>query len=242
MHPIAAKATAVLAAVRCVPPRWRLCCCRRLLTASSAADLPATFDPSRDAAADIAHAISLARAEGKRVIVDVGGEWCAWCHIMDRFIAANADVRALIDRRIRLGQAQLFAPESQRGRAVAAGRAVDGYPHLFVLDAGGKMLHSQNTGELEAGKSYDKRRFLAFLERWAQAPMSERPHLIFAWRRSPAVRSSVRGAPSVERAPMRRARARSATDRRLGFLNAATIDASGVALPSATAMLRDQRS
>ena len=37
-----------------------------------AADLPATFDPARDAAADVAHALSLAKAHCKRVIVDVG--------------------------------------------------------------------------------------------------------------------------------------------------------------------------
>src|SRR3954470_22811097 len=64
-----------------------------------AADLPATFDPARDGAADVAHALSLAKAQGKRVIVDVGGEWCSWCHVLDRFIAANRDVRDAIDAR-----------------------------------------------------------------------------------------------------------------------------------------------
>src|SRR5204863_10005851 len=61
------------------------------------ADLPASFDPARDGAADVAYALSLAKAKGKRVIVDVGGEWCTWCHVMDRFIAANDDVRGAID-------------------------------------------------------------------------------------------------------------------------------------------------
>jgi hypothetical protein len=27
-------------------------------------------------------------------------------------------------------------------------------------------LHSQDTGELEAGKSYDKAKFLAFAQKW----------------------------------------------------------------------------
>jgi len=64
---------------------------------ANAADLPAKFDPLRDGAADVAYATSLAKQQGKRVIVDVGGEWCVWCHIMDRFIAANPEIRALID-------------------------------------------------------------------------------------------------------------------------------------------------
>ena len=37
--------------------------------------LPETFDPKRDPAADLAAALAKAKAEGKRVIVDVGGEW-----------------------------------------------------------------------------------------------------------------------------------------------------------------------
>jgi hypothetical protein len=41
-----------------------------------AQDLPERFDPKRDAAADLAYALELARAQGKRVLVDVGGEWC----------------------------------------------------------------------------------------------------------------------------------------------------------------------
>src|SRR5690242_20082954 len=68
-----------------------------LCVTARAADLPARFDPSRDAAADVARAVSIAHAQGKRVIVDVGGEWCSWCHVLDRFIAGNADVQALID-------------------------------------------------------------------------------------------------------------------------------------------------
>ena len=63
-----------------------------LCAIARAQDLPAMFDPGRDAAKDVATAVELAKAQGKRVIVDVGGEWCSWCHIMDRYIAANADV------------------------------------------------------------------------------------------------------------------------------------------------------
>ena len=59
----------------------------------------AAFDPSRDAAKDVADAAVLAKTQGKRVMVDVGGEWCSWCHTMDDFIASNADLKSLIDSR-----------------------------------------------------------------------------------------------------------------------------------------------
>jgi len=137
-----------------------------LCAAASAADLPARFDPTRDAAADVAQAVSVASAQGKRVIVDVGGEWCSWCHILDRFIASHAEVRALIDARY--VWVKVNVSKENRNRALLARwPRIEGYPHLFVLDARGRLVHSQDTGVLESGKSYDEAKFIAMLRKWS---------------------------------------------------------------------------
>ena len=133
---------------------------------ANGADLPAKFDPSRDAVADVAYATSLAREQGKRVIVDVGGEWCVWCHVMDRFIAANPEVRALIDAHYVWLKVN-FSKENENAALLGRWPKVEGYPHLFILDVRGNVLHSQDTGKLEAGKSYDKRKFIDMLRKWA---------------------------------------------------------------------------
>jgi thiol:disulfide interchange protein len=133
-----------------------------------AADLPSKFDPSRDAAADVASALSLAKAQRKRVIVDVGGEWCAWCHIMDRFIAANADVRSVLDANYVWVKVN-FSRQNPNEALLSRWPKVAGYPHLFVLDANGTLVRSQNTGELERGKTYDKDLFVAFLRQYSGA-------------------------------------------------------------------------
>ena len=45
---------------------------------------------------------------------------------------------------------------------------IKGYPHLFVLDKDGKLLHSQDTVLLEDGKSsYVLEKFKEFLLKWA---------------------------------------------------------------------------
>jgi len=134
--------------------------------AVSAAELPSKFDPGRDAAKDVANATALAKAEGKRVLVDVGGEWCVWCHILDRFIDANADVRALRDANYVWVKVN-WSKENKNSALLSQWPAVKGYPHLFVLDASGKVVHSQDTGELESGRDYDKARFTEFLRKWA---------------------------------------------------------------------------
>ena len=132
----------------------------------AAQNLPAKFDPSRDAAKDIVAAAASAKAQGKRVLVDVGGEWCPWCHIMDRFIDANADVTSLVDAHYVWVKVN-YSKENKNEALLSRWPKVAGYPHLFVLDADGKLLRSQDTSALEAGKSYDKAKFVAFLQKWA---------------------------------------------------------------------------
>ena len=134
-------------------------------TASIAQALPAKFDPARDAAADVAAATAQAKAQGKRVLVDVGGEWCSWCHILDRFIVANADVRTLRDNGYVWVKVN-WSPQNKNETLLSRWPKIKGYPHLFVLDGDGALVHSQDTGALEEGKDYDKAKVLAFLRQY----------------------------------------------------------------------------
>lgn len=137
-----------------------------LVPSTSAQDLPAKFDPARDAAKDVAAATAAAKAQGKRVIVDVGGEWCSWCHLLDRFLDDNADVRTLRDKGYVWVKVN-WSKENKNEALLSRWPKVEGYPHLFVLDGDGKLLHSQETGSLESGKGYDKAKFVDFLRRWS---------------------------------------------------------------------------
>ena len=130
--------------------------------AAMAQGLPAKFDPARDAAADVATATAAAKAQRKRVLVDVGGEWCPWCHILDRFVAANADVKKLVDDNSVWVKVN-WSPQNKNEALLSRWPKVKGYPHLFVLDGEGALVHSQDTGAWEAGKDYDKDKVLAFL-------------------------------------------------------------------------------
>jgi thiol:disulfide interchange protein len=134
--------------------------------AAGAQDLPLRFDPGRDAAKDVAAAVALAAGSGRHVLVDVGGEWCSWCHVMDRFFEGNAELTKLRDRNYVWVKVN-WSKENPNAALLSRWPKVRGYPHLFVLDARGELLHSQDTGELEAGKSYDVAKFTAFLTRYA---------------------------------------------------------------------------
>jgi thiol:disulfide interchange protein len=124
------------------------------------------YDPKRDAAADIQAAIKEAQRTHRRVLLEVGGEWCSWCHTLDRFFEAHPDLLLLRDKKYVTVKIN-FSEENPNQELIARYGTIPGYPHLFVLESNGKFLHSQDTSPLENGKSYDLQRLTAFLYKWA---------------------------------------------------------------------------
>ncbi|MBA4123568.1 MAG: thioredoxin family protein [Acidobacteria bacterium] len=124
------------------------------------------FDPTKDAARDLQAAIAKAQTEGKRIILDVGGEWCGWCRLMDNYFIKNPALAKLRDENFVWLKIN-FSEENENKEFLAAYPAIKGYPHLFVLEKDGKLLHSQNTEELEEPKSYNLQKFTDFLKLWS---------------------------------------------------------------------------
>src|SRR6185369_8748926 len=124
------------------------------------------YDPNRNAETDIKDAVLEARRTGKRVLVDVGGEWCSWCHILDKFFDQNPKLLEYREQHYVMVKIN-FSPENKNDKLLSHYPTIPGFPHLFVLDAKGKLLRSQGTGELEAGKSYNAQKVYGFLRKWA---------------------------------------------------------------------------
>jgi thioredoxin-related protein len=135
---------------------------------AAVAALNASFDPQRDPARDLETAKVEAQRGSKRILLDVGGEWCSWCHILDKLVEEDAEIRSFRDANF-VWMKVNYSEENQNKAFLSAYPEIKGYPHLFVLDADGKLLHSQFTGDLEKGKGYDRKKFFAFLKDWAPA-------------------------------------------------------------------------
>ena len=142
---------------------------------AAVAALNAQFDPARDPVADLATAKVEAQRGGKRIVLDVGGEWCSWCHLLDAFVEGNAEIRSFRDANY-VWMKVNYSEDNENAAFLSQFPQIKGYPHLFVLDAQGKLLHSQFTGELEADKGqpkgYNREKFVSFMKDWAppQAP------------------------------------------------------------------------
>jgi len=123
------------------------------------------FDPQRDPYKDLQSTITEASKLNKRIILDVGGDWCIWCKRIDAYIEENEEIKNLLDKNYIVMKVN-YSKENNNEKFLSQYPKVAGYPHFFVLDKDGKFLHSQNTGDLEKDKSYSKEKFLAFLNKW----------------------------------------------------------------------------
>ena len=125
------------------------------------------FNPKADAAKDIQDAIKLATKQNKRILLDVGGEWCGWCHKLDEFFLTNKEAAKILKDRYIVVKIN-FSPENKNETVLSKYPKINGYPHLFVLDKTGKLLHSQDTGLLETGDHHDADKVIPFLKKWSQ--------------------------------------------------------------------------
>jgi len=123
------------------------------------------FDPKRDAAKDIANAVAQAKKQNKRVLLDVGGEWCGWCHKLDKMFRTDNDVARILRDKYVVVKVN-FSPENKNEAVLSKLPPAEGYPHLYVLDKNGRLLHSQGTGALETGDHHDHDKVMRFLRTW----------------------------------------------------------------------------
>lgn len=123
------------------------------------------FDPARDPFSDVKTAVDEATKDHKRILLDIGGEWCIWCHRLDKFIEDNSEIKTYLKEKFVVLKINV-SEENKNEKFLAQFPKVPGYPHFFVLDSDGKFLHSQGTGELEKDKSYSAELILGFLKDW----------------------------------------------------------------------------
>ncbi len=124
------------------------------------------YDPARDAAADLAATIETAKSGNKRIVLQVGGEWCGWCHKLDRYIAEHPAVAESLHNDFVIMKVNM-SDENNNEAFLSRYPDIPGYPHWYVLESDGTLLHSQGTAELEEGPSYSESALLEFLATWS---------------------------------------------------------------------------
>ncbi len=124
------------------------------------------YSETADPRADIAAALTQARKQHKRVILDFGGDWCGDCQVLDIYFhqAPNAE---LLDRHFILVHVDIGRMDHNVDIAAKYKVPIDkGVPALAVLDAQGKLLFSQQNKEFENMRNMSVDSVTQFLNRW----------------------------------------------------------------------------
>lgn len=130
------------------------------------------YDANRDPAKDLKGALKLAQKEKKHVLLQVGGDWCGWCHLMTEFFNENKPVREVLQKNFVVMKVN-YSSENKNEKFLEAYPKVPAFPHLFILNEKGKVLCSQYTGDLEENSSYSEKVVLDFLNKWTPKAVNE---------------------------------------------------------------------
>ncbi len=123
----------------------------------------------------IDQAVAKAKAEGKFVICQVGGNWCPWCLRFADFITKDSTISKVIDDNfvyihVNYNPRKTEGEEKTRLAKATMQRlnnpARFGFPVFVVLDGEGKVIHTQDSSFLEEGQGYDQKKVLRFFKNW----------------------------------------------------------------------------
>jgi thiol:disulfide interchange protein len=124
------------------------------------------YSETADPRSDIAAAMSQAKNEHKRVILDFGGDWCGDCQVLDIYFhqAPNAE---LLAKDFVLVHVWIGHEDANLDVAAKYGVPINkGVPALAVLDPNGKVLYAQATGEFEDMRHMEPASVTEFLTKW----------------------------------------------------------------------------
>lgn len=135
------------------------------------------YDPKRDPFEDGRDAIANAQATQRRILIELGGNWCAWCKKMDRFISENKIVKTKLYENFVVLKVNV-SDENDNHEFLSTFPKTLGYPHFFVAKSNGSVLYSKDTAELLENGQYSEQRFLEFIQRWQRVNIKSKDNTI----------------------------------------------------------------
>jgi hypothetical protein len=124
-----------------------------------------SYDPNIDAQVEIERAKLEAERTNRKVLLIAGGDWCGWCHVLDQTFERSVPLRQLRDQKFVVVHVNV---SEQNGNACALRGypAATGYPFVYVIDVGGKLIATSDARDWESPYGYNPARIEQFLKNW----------------------------------------------------------------------------
>jgi thioredoxin-related protein len=132
------------------------------------------YNPDADAKAEVAAAVSKAAAEGKYVLLQIGGNWCPWCIKFHKMVHDDMKLDSILSTNYEVVNVN-YSKENDNHEFLAT----LGYPQRFgfpvfvILDGKGNVIHIQDSWYLEQDKSYSREKVEHFFQMWSAYTIKE---------------------------------------------------------------------
>jgi thioredoxin-related protein len=145
------------------------------LTVNAQTTLKKVYNEDLNPMTQIDEALVKAKADGKYVVCQVGGNWCPWCLRFADFVTNDTTIsKVLADNFVyihvnynpRKAQDAEKTTQAQAMLARLNQPARFGFPVFVVLDEQGRVLHIQDSSFLEEGQGYSQAKVLRFFKNW----------------------------------------------------------------------------
>lgn len=123
------------------------------------------YDPQRNPFDDGRAALKLAKQSNRRVLIEIGGDWCMYCHVLDRFIKANPDIEDQLYKTFVVLKVN-YSDDNRNEEFLQNFGRIPGYPHLFITESTGKVIYSNDIRDMTDNGKLSKLKMLRFLNRW----------------------------------------------------------------------------
>ena len=124
------------------------------------------YHPEEDGDMRINQLLKQAKKEGKKVLVQIGGNWCVWCLRFNHLVTTTPELQQILNKKYIYYHLN-YSPENKNEKAFKKyGNPGEqyGYPAFLILSAKGEVLFTQKSEDLEDGKGYDPKKVKKFLQ------------------------------------------------------------------------------
>lgn len=125
------------------------------------------YKPDENASAELEKTIKAAKASGKHVFVQIGGNWCVWCARFYEYVKQDVQLDSAQNAGYVVYHLNYSKENLNKEMMAKLGYPQRfGFPVFIILDGNGNRLHTQNSAYLEQDKSYNKDKIMEFFNSW----------------------------------------------------------------------------
>jgi thioredoxin-related protein len=127
------------------------------------------YKPGENANEALQKAVKEAKEKNKHVLVQVGGNWCIWCYRFNDVVTKDKALDSAMMANYVVYHLN-YSPENKNTELFTKYKFPQrfGFPVFLILNEKGELLHTQNSWYLEADKTYDKEKTMAFFNDWGK--------------------------------------------------------------------------